>query len=445
VQYIIHLREAKTKQYSEKSYRFDCEFFLHGLQSVTTIMKSLVVVLLCVCTFSFARRLEQRQWAEPASDYEQPENGDVPTEYEPDILYDIPASSEVDDFQPQRPNMAREYDNYDENVDDVDPQWGKPAEENVDDVDPQFSNPNVPDVDPQFSNPNVPDVDQKFSNPIAENFDNVDPQFSNPNVPDVDEQWSKKSDWVKEIPQPVSDWQEQEQPASDWQDGDSWNTEIDLTVQNPDEYEVDDMPEVVERKPWFDDQVEIPHDNDSIEDETEENFEREESLEADDFDGEVDIIDYEDSQEDEEAYEEAMDEELQQTSEETSEETDGNLSSSEEETSAEDPIGAEDEQISQWPDSSSSEESSDEWESNQDSRITSTTESYMEIEGNLVGNDEPRNKRGPFTPWHYTIFAIAGAVFLLGIVVIMSVIVRICRYRSPTYKRLQDRREPERV
>lgn len=92
------------------------------------------------------------------------------------------------------------------------------------------------------------------------------------------------------------------------------------------------------------------------------------------------------------------------------------------------------EDLQNWPDAA--EDNSDASESSEEVMNkpfpTPQLEEYgpsMVVEG---------RKLGEYTVWHYTIFAIAGAIFILGIVIIVGAAIKAVRRPNSSYRRLAD-------
>jgi hypothetical protein len=203
-----------------------------------------------------------RNWARVDDQVPQPSQ----PYYEPDVYYDPPISSDdnqntndgwenSDDWakvEQRAPAAADSWSNVRQEA-PVDDGWSNPA---VDPVDPGFENPEVVNPAPvdDWSSPIVDSVDPENPElvnlaPVDQGFDNseiVDPGFQNPEVVDsvpVYEAWGKEDEvnqnaWVEEREQPEV--VEPEDPSEvDWQEAEQ------------------------ERKPWFDEQVEIRHEKPS--------------------------------------------------------------------------------------------------------------------------------------------------------------------------------------
>jgi len=65
---------------------------------------------------------------------------------------------------------------------------------------------------------------------------------------------------------------------------------------------------------------------------------------------------------------------------------------------------------------------------------TTPAQAYKDREAGYVID----GRQKVFTPWHMTIFAIAAAIFIMGLVVIVGAAIRAVRYSRPAYRRLNE-------
>lgn len=162
--------------------------------------------------------------------------------YEPDVYYDPPISSDDNQNTNDGWENSDDWAKVEQRAPAAADSWSNVRQEAP--VDDGWSNPAVDPVDPGFENPEVVNPA-----PVDQGFDNseiVDQGFENPEVVDsvpVDEAWGKEEEvnqnaWVEEREQPE-------------------------VVEPEDPSEVDWQEAQQERKPWFDEQVEIRHEKPS--------------------------------------------------------------------------------------------------------------------------------------------------------------------------------------